>query len=735
MLSQKSVLARLLANENITVQQGNFETASFNVETRVLNLPMWKDMSRDVYDMLVGHEVAHALFTPQNFHEYMSEGIPHSWLNVVEDVRIEKLILRKYPGLVSNFKRGYTKLMREQDLFGIKGKDLSKFGFMDRLNIHAKARDLIEVPFTDEEMPYVLQAKSCETYEDVVQCCRDIQAWLKEKEEEQEEAPEIPQVSMNGNPDSDESGEEDGQESSSASSSGENETEDTDEDTEGAPSASGEEGDQSEDDGDASEEEDDSEEEEEDSEEEEDENVASKENEPESGSSTDEAITDVIWSEASKELSATSDNVIYAEGCTREIAMSSIIPYKEIARGRAIRSAKLSFPEQSYQNFLKETKQVVNMMVKEFEMRKAAYRSQRARVSTKGTLDVNKLHRYKYDDHLFQQVAKLADAKSHGMIMMIDRSGSMYYDMPAVLRQTLALVMFCRRVNIPFEVYSFTSYDSSRSVWKDFHETRKSLTDSSITRFEDGQMALLELFSSKMSRSDFDEACRMTWWQTVYSNKYLSVGSEYEDYGSTPLNYALMAMTYVIEEFRKKYSVQKMNFITLTDGDSNRPHFQFGKDLVGTAPIYRHRKSIVSYGGRQIEWTRPNYYNTYTGLDFTAALLREIEKMGVTTINYYLCSHKKELTNELKRTCKTDEEIKAARRDIREKGCFVIDENLGYNRRFILFSSTDAMDGKIEDLEVDGDMTATKIAKAFNKSNSSKKKSRVITQKFAEMVA
>lgn len=186
MFNQKSVLARLLANENITVQQGNFETASFNVATRTLNMPMWKDMGRDIYDMLVGHEVAHALYTPENFHEYMNEGIPHSWLNIVEDVRIEKLMLRKYPGLVANFKRGYFDLMMVKDLFGIKDVDFNKLGFMDRLNIACKARDLIEVPFTEEELPFVAQAKACETYDDVVQTCRDIQAWLGEKAEDAE---------------------------------------------------------------------------------------------------------------------------------------------------------------------------------------------------------------------------------------------------------------------------------------------------------------------------------------------------------------------------------------------------------------------------------------------------------------------------------------------------------------------------------------------------------------------
>ena len=121
MFSQKSVLARLLANENISVQQGNFKTAFFDVENRVLGLPLWKEMSTDLYDLLVGHEVGHALFTPQG-DELKIKGIPFAYVNVIEDIRIEKKILNKYPGLVNNFKRGYSELV-EMDLFGT--KDLS----------------------------------------------------------------------------------------------------------------------------------------------------------------------------------------------------------------------------------------------------------------------------------------------------------------------------------------------------------------------------------------------------------------------------------------------------------------------------------------------------------------------------------------------------------------------------------------------------------------------------------
>ena len=104
----KSILARLLANENVTVQRGNYKTAFFNVESRVLGLPLFtNDYGSDVEDLFIGHEVGHALFTPADgWHDSATEmQIPRSFLNVIEDIRIERKIQEKYPGLSTSFKR------------------------------------------------------------------------------------------------------------------------------------------------------------------------------------------------------------------------------------------------------------------------------------------------------------------------------------------------------------------------------------------------------------------------------------------------------------------------------------------------------------------------------------------------------------------------------------------------------------------------------------------------------
>jgi len=131
----KGRLAKLLATENLVVEHKNCETAQFNVETRVLTLPIWKISSNDVYDALVAHEVGHALYTPMQewFLEPEYQSVPHSFVNIIEDVRIEKLMKRRYEGLAKTFYRGYGQL-HEDNFFEI-NKPIEDFSFPDRINL------------------------------------------------------------------------------------------------------------------------------------------------------------------------------------------------------------------------------------------------------------------------------------------------------------------------------------------------------------------------------------------------------------------------------------------------------------------------------------------------------------------------------------------------------------------------------------------------------------------------
>ncbi|SVA95451.1 uncharacterized protein METZ01_LOCUS148305, partial [marine metagenome] len=186
-LQSQEYLAKLLAKENLAVQHGNYSTASFDVENRVLRLPLWEDKGKDVYDLLVGHEVGHALYTPADgWHDSEKKigKIPRAYLNIVEDIRIERKIQETYPGIVRPFTAGYARLF-DDNLFGTDDRDINKSGLMDRLNVHSKGRGYVPVEFSDEESPLVKEAMEVQTWNDVVNVCEKLFAFVDENEEDE----------------------------------------------------------------------------------------------------------------------------------------------------------------------------------------------------------------------------------------------------------------------------------------------------------------------------------------------------------------------------------------------------------------------------------------------------------------------------------------------------------------------------------------------------------------------
>ena len=175
----KGTLAKLLATENLTVEHRKVTTASFDVNNRVLILPIWKTASNTVYDLLVGHEVGHALYTPNKPHDG-----DRGFVNVLEDVRIEKLMKRTYPGLRKSFFDGYHELNRD-DFFGVNHEDLTKIPFIDRINLWFKGN--ANIRFSPEEQVWVDRAAKTETFDEVVQLAIDLYGRAEKIEDEKED--------------------------------------------------------------------------------------------------------------------------------------------------------------------------------------------------------------------------------------------------------------------------------------------------------------------------------------------------------------------------------------------------------------------------------------------------------------------------------------------------------------------------------------------------------------------
>ena len=145
----QNMVAKLLAGENLRVEHRRLKTAMFDVKDRILYLPIWENMTLPMIDMLIAHEVGHALYTPVELLDECSF-INKQIINVVEDVRVEKLIKAQYPGLRKVFAAGYKELI-DNNFFGTKDRDMKKAHVMDKINLWFKVGISAGVSFTKRE--------------------------------------------------------------------------------------------------------------------------------------------------------------------------------------------------------------------------------------------------------------------------------------------------------------------------------------------------------------------------------------------------------------------------------------------------------------------------------------------------------------------------------------------------------------------------------------------------------
>jgi hypothetical protein len=715
--NSKSILARLLAKENVEVIHGNYKTAFFDVERRVLGLPLWDNLP-DVYDLLVGHEVGHALETPpEGWHDAEVEipGCPRSYLNVVEDVRIEKKIQRRYPGLVSCFKRGYQKLY-DDDFFGINQiPEITPdyVNLIDRINIKAKLRGLVQVKFTSNELPLVNEVFAVETWEDVLEACKKLYAYALENSVQK--SPSIPNFDSKMENNTNEEEIDPTADYGQANAPKPRSLDDTSEDQEKAkpsPTSSDEEG------------------------EKEDERSVEESNQPSSEGGKDfeqtpfdptDSVTDKAFRDNEHKLiskGAGGDLVRVTNGFSNKQIKDMIIDFNTIQEARSMQYDERRRGVDSskyYDDFINENKKIVQIMAKEFEMRKAAWRTVRAQTARSGSLDVNKLYAYKYTDDIFKRMTNLPDAKNHGMFMMVDYSGSMQATLGSVIKQVCVLSMFCKKVNIPFEVYGFTTRGNrNRSI---------DIGSVPYGNIAHQDVKLMHLISSSMNKTDQESALK-----GLLTNSFrLEYGiwptqSSEEDLGGTPLNEALIAAPLLIKEFASKHNIEKTNFILLTDGCGGR------------MDIRRHEKEEpigYSNGGVAVNVQGRLVRSVGENKDLTKALLTNLKHHCSSVTGYFLANGRYDFNyavGGVRPDISYDDSNNLRREFMRNK--FTSFDNVGgYDRFFILRNDRKSLDTSIDEFEVRDGAKKSEIARAFRKHSASKKANRTLAVKFAETVA
>ena len=714
----KSQLAKLLATEDLIVEHRKVDTAQFNVQTRVLTLPNWERASNNVYDSLVAHEVGHALYTPDR--EWFKEvKIPQSFVNIVEDVRIEKLMKRRYAGLAKTFYNGYNEL-NDNDFFEIEDEDLDTFNIADRVNLHYKVGAWVDVPFSVSEKSIVGVIGDVETFDETLSAAEALYNLCKKETEKKQKEEEINKEdffldnkdSGMDNTDSDV----DDSNSDSVDDSDSNMEGNIDIDYQPTTNSGGI-------------------------------NASDFPDIEEPEIHTAQAFEDALKDLTN--LNADNKENVYVE--LPQVNLKSIIVPNNVVHDRInfhwqeeekrwtdnkgdylLHEGCYDSSDNEYYKFKKNAQKEVNYLVKEFECKKSASAYARSTVARTGVLDTTKLHTYKYNEDLFKKINVVPDGKNHGLVFILDWSGSMQYVLQDTLKQLYNLVWFCKKVSIPFEVYAFTNDYPREQFMSSSYEKKEGHALIEET------FSLLNLFSSKAKSKEleiqmkniFRIACgfdRNVW--TYYS---IPLGM---NLSGTPLNETLVALHQILPQFKKQNDVEKVQCVILTDGEGAPLRYSkkfqrnwesedyMGSQYINENCIIRNRKTGHTYSCSGLgHWA-----------DVSDLLIKDLRQSFPHTnfIGIRILANR-DASQFIRRYTgyEGDAYYKINSRWKKEKS-FAI-KNSGYHTYFGLSSSSLSND---DEFQVQEDATKAQIKRAFVKSLKNKKMNKKVLGEFVELVA
>ena len=720
----KSQLAKLLATEDLMVEHKKVQTACFNVHTRVLTLPLWEKASNTVYDLLVGHEVGHALFTPDEDWTNVT-AVPKQFVNVVEDARVEKLMKRKYMGLAKTFFNGYKEL-NEDDFFCLADEDISSLNLADRANLYFKVGNFVTLNFTSEEKEIIDLIAASETFADVLIASEELYKYCKDEQKKEEHEEKVP-ISVNqscpenGSPEEGESIEDSGEESNQELK-GESQSSQQN-DPNQPKNAKGDQVTQS---------------------------PSNKNEDPEirTMESLEDKLRELINDFGSEnvyvEIPQVDLDTIIAKNSDvhKEISDSFIHQQKQYEQSGMSQRNLYNYPDTEFRKFKSSAQKEVNYLVKEFECRKSADAYARATTARTGILDTARLHSYKYTEDIFKKVTVIPDGKNHGLVFILDWSGSMQNVLLDTCKQLFNLVWFCKKVSIPFEVYAFTNewrkceynYETGQYTAVD-RKSHYEVQENLIHVFEG--FSLLNLLTSKVSGNELEKQMINIWRIAIsQTNRYMC--SYYTpnrlSLSGTPLNESLIALHQILPKFQKENKLQKVQCIVLTDGEANPlPHHveitrmnktetYFGvRGIVAEKTLLRDRKLGTTYKiGRQYH-------------EFTDVLLKNLKDKfpSVNFIGIRVLSSKDASRFIQLHHRSYDKTYEKIQNDWKKLRSFTITDS-GYDAYFGLSSSILSQEAEFD---VKEDATKAQIKSAFAKSLKTKKLNKKVLSEFIALVA
>lgn len=733
LVQAKSNLARLMATENLIVEERNVATAYFDPQNRILTVPILNgNLSPELYDLLLGHEVGHALETPAvGWHDSVVEmKVNKDILNVCEDARIEKKIKRKFPGLKPSFSRGYRELL-DMDFFGIKNTNINTLNFIDRVNLYTKGGSFLGIDFTEEEKTLLNEIENTETFPEVVNIARKVQDFMKAELEEQKKL-EIKtkiqvSVTSGSNPQEISDGETDEKGDS---------FDDVEVDT-----------------------------------------IKIIENEKDSqeskekpqGKTKQDNDKEGSYSEPSanhnKELTSITDKnfrekekTLYEQSSKADIIYSDIpvfnsdkciIPFKRIiaeiekenAQFTNLHTNESRFkPAEIMKRFVEyknQSNKVVSYLVKEFEMRKNAEKQSRAKVSKTGELNMNRIYEYKLTDDIFRRMTNVPNGKSHGLVMFVDWSGSMQDHLGATIQQLLNLVMFCKKVNIPYEVYAFTTYGDMEAHTNGKERQKKKIGDLKVN----SDFFLLNILSSKMKNTDF---MKMASYLLEIGNSHVRTRDmaipDFMALGGTPLNAAIISAFDVVPKFKENNKLQIVNTLFLTDGESCSLEGRIASHNKDTGKFYvtnenyptsRRRSFVRDPLTKAMEEIGVAHYRCGHAVKETNALLKLLKQRIDCNLIGFFVARSRDIRSAIEIYSKDENAAEKLKTDFRKSENVVITTS-GYDEYY--FIRSEDMDTEEDELVVTGTTTRSFVS-AFSKYTGNKVSSRIILNRFIKLIA
>jgi hypothetical protein len=394
--------------------------------------------------------------------------------------------------------------------------------------------------------------------------------------------------------------------------------------------------------------------------------------------------------------------------------------------------------DKQYFEFKRSAQKEVNYLVKEFECRKAADSYARASTARTGVLDCSKLHTYKYNEDIFRKVTTLADGKNHGLVFVLDWSGSMSNVMLDTAKQLFNLIWFCKKVAIPFEVYAFTTdyplvkYDVDGKA--NIRELAYKKKDGLVQVGE--WFSMMNLLTSKVNSNTLEEQMKnifrlaksFSYNSHCYYSTPLGMGLS-----GTPLNEALISLHQILPKFQKENKLQKVQCVVLTDGEGCLVKYHrevqrrwednpfMGTAHIGSNAFLRDRKTGMTYSCDYehqdfTEVLLHNLRDKFIDINFIGIRVLESRDAGAFIRRYcgYYGSEYDKVTNAWKK----------------EKA-FIL-KNSGYHSYFGLSANTLSQESEFAVAE---DATKAQIKSAFVKSLKTKKMNKKILGEFVELVA